>query len=532
MLRFRFLHALLIYAICAAGLLPHVLWYANNPDTFQYLALAGRYADGSFLNVINAYWSPLIIWLLIVPIKIFGSGVIAFKALQICIGAFGLFGWHRLLRIAPVDRSAQVILLFAAIPFLLVYGLLMLTADLLFLCIAFHILAFSIKENVLSSSGKAIMFGIMGAFWYFSKAFALPLFFALLIVVFLIEKRRNSLHPAARHIALAAVACGLLIAPWVLAMSNKYGYFTISEAARFNQTVEVAPMPGEIKKMPLLTDGPHMPPPGAISPWESPGDVMKLTPLRPWTDPQRYIQLIKRNLLTIYYHDIQRQLGTPFLILLCIAFIFHGRTILQERSIMIPLLLMLALNLGYALILVHDRYIWLNTFIMLLLSAQLLHLIFSKKPAVSATMLVLLVLLSIKRPVKQIFFTGDVDMSAKTLLRSLATPIATLERTYHPDHARMDAIDKLRGLNLKGAMASLQNDDPVRHAYSSSLHIAYELGLTYHGEVLKDLPLEEQLHQLREHHIRYFAVWKKAPWSAGELLIDPDPPAPRVYQLN
>ena len=77
--RFRFIHALLIYTIGAAILFPHMKWHVGNPDSFQYLHLAERYADGTFRNVINGYWSPLIIWLMIIPIKIFSSGIIAFK---------------------------------------------------------------------------------------------------------------------------------------------------------------------------------------------------------------------------------------------------------------------------------------------------------------------------------------------------------------------------------------------------------------------------------------------------------------------
>ncbi len=528
--RVRYIHALLIYLLLAAGLLPYVLWYTNNPDTFQYLALSHRYADGSFLNIVNAYWSPLIIWLLVVPIKIIGNGIIAFKVIQLVIGAFTLYGWHWLLGTAKIKGHG--LLLLSAIPFILAHGLLMLTADLLFLCIALFVLGSAINGTALSSPRRAALFGILGGLWYFSKAFALPLFLAFLVLLVLVYRWRNNSPLILRNAMITLGACLLLIAPWVLAMSMKYGYFTISEAARFNQTVEVAPRPGEIKKMPLLTDGPHHPPPGAISPWESPGDVVQLTPLRPWTDPARYAEVVQLNLLTIYYHDVRRQLGALFLILLSVALIVRKpHTVLSDQGVLLSLLMLVILNLGYAAILVHDRYIWLNTFIMLFLSAKLLGMLLPARLLIGQAVLVLFVLLAVKRPVKQILYTEDSDIRASELFTSVLFPFRTLENTYHPDHVRAEAIDALRPLGLRGPMASLHSDDLVRHAYSSSLHIAYELGLTYHGAILPGQSREQQLRDLREHGIRYFVVWEGMEWDDGRLILDAAPPAPRAYEL-
>nr|MDQ3102108.1 hypothetical protein [Bacteroidota bacterium] len=108
----------------------------------------------------------------------------------------------------------------------------------------------------------------------------------------------------------------------------------------------------------------------------------------------------------------------------------------------------------------------------------------------------------------------------------------TLQRTYQPDHVRKAAIEELRPLQLSGALASLHSKDPIRTAYSGSLHIAYELGLTYHGAILDTIPREMQLEQLRDHNIKYFAVWQNMPWNEGELLIEIDPPAPEIFRLK
>src|SRR5690606_13125628 len=131
------------------------------------------------------YWSPLIIWLLIVPIKLLGNGIIAFKVTQLIIGAITLYGWDRLLRTALIEEGRGLLLL-AAIPFLLARSLLVLTGDLVFITVALFLLAMAIEDGLFSDRRKAIVFGSLGALLYFAKAFGFPLFIAFLGTLFLI----------------------------------------------------------------------------------------------------------------------------------------------------------------------------------------------------------------------------------------------------------------------------------------------------------------------------------------------------------
>ncbi len=518
--------ALLLYSLLAAVLFPFLKWHVDNPDTFQYLAIAHRYADGSFLNIVNAHWSPLIIWMLVIPIKLFSNGIIAFKCVQLVIGGATLIIWDGLLR--TLRSPLRQILLFAAIPFMLSHALLFLTADLLFICSGLLVLDLSIRGRIFGSRRNAILFGIIGGAWYFSKAFAFPLFLVFLIFLVCIERERKW-----GNVFAALFAFLLTTAPWIIAMSLKYGYPTISEAARFNQTVEVAPMPGEMKLLPLLKDGPHEPPPGAISPWEAPGDVIKLTPLYPWTDPHRYLELVKRNLASIYYYDIQRQLGTPFLIVLLITILLRGpKHLLRDRTLLLPLFMLVALNLGYTAILVQDRYIWINTFLMLFIAGWCLQSLLVDRKFISGMLTLAVCLLAIKRPVKELLFTRDADVSSGDLIGALLDPIGILRSSYQIDHDRKQAIEELRPMRLNGALASLRSDDTERDQYASCLHIAYELGLTYHGEILPDVPKGEQLQQIRDHRIRYFAVWKGMEWDHGTLILDRKPPDLRIYRFE
>src|SRR5690606_17877100 len=321
-------------------------------------------------------------------------------------------------------EEGRWLLLLAAIPFLLARSLLVLTGDLVFITVALFLLAMAIEGGLFSDRRKAVVFGSLGALLYFAKAFGFPLFIAFLGTIALIGTfhDRSKARLLSINASSAAIAFLLVASPWVIAMSLKYDRFTISEAARYNLTTEVAPMPEEYVFLPVLTDGLYEPPPHALSPWEAPGDLVDLTPLRPWTDPQRYMRLIERNLLSIFHYDFRRQLGALFLIAFVIALFRAPRTLLSDRAILLPLLLFLLLNLGYALILVNTRYIWLNTFLFLLLIGKLLPFILPRHMPLRYMLLIGVTLLAIKRPVKIMLYTKDEDVAAKTVIADMLSP--------------------------------------------------------------------------------------------------------------
>ena len=96
---------------------------------------------------------------------------------------------------------------------------------------------------------------------------------------------------------------------WILHISIKYHGFTISKAAQFNLSREVAPKPDQMMQLPVL-NGPLLSPPDeyAISAWEAPGEALRLTTINPIADFNYYTQIIKRNLLSIWYNDFQNQI--------------------------------------------------------------------------------------------------------------------------------------------------------------------------------------------------------------------------------
>ncbi|HRH67018.1 MAG TPA: hypothetical protein PLU53_12020, partial [Bacteroidia bacterium] len=311
---------------------------------------------------------------------------------------------------------------------------------------------------------------------------------------------------------------------WILPLSLKYGQMTISKAASFNLTREVAPLPGQVMHLPVLTEGLLAPPDSmSASAWEAPGDVLLLTPLRPFSnkdDRSVYFQLIKRNLLTIYYFDFRRQAGIFFLLFFTgFLFVRGFRALFENKLILLLLLTLLMIYGGYSLILVHTRYVWVCTWIMLLLSAWMAQNIFQSGThrRILQVVFACLLIIAIKRPVKEVLFTKDIDTTFFELSKACIHPIETMSIVYREEKLLYSFGQKLKNeYHLNGNIASLQNDSPVRHYYSSSLFIASFLPVHYYGQLGLSNSFEVQCRELNEHRIHYLFVWGGESWKQGE----------------
>ncbi|MBL0104831.1 MAG: hypothetical protein IPP51_14360 [Bacteroidetes bacterium] len=82
-----------IYLLLCVFVMQYAAWYADNPDSFQYLVIARHYVHGDFQQAVNGCWSPLISWLLVPFVAVGLNGVLAFKILQILIGLFTVSQW-------------------------------------------------------------------------------------------------------------------------------------------------------------------------------------------------------------------------------------------------------------------------------------------------------------------------------------------------------------------------------------------------------------------------------------------------------
>lgn len=535
----------IIYLVAVSIILPFTLWYVNNPDAFQYISITEKLKAGHLYYAINGYWGPLLSWLMLIPVWLGVNSVIAFKIVQIVIGLFALHAWHRLSLLSGIGKNYRILFCFTVIPFLVSYALLNLTADLLFLCLTLYVIIELSKGRWLITKRSAVWFGLMGAAMYYAKAFGFPLFLTFLTMAIIASSvfYKSKISWINAGIVLASFI--LTSSFWIVTLSIKYGDFTISRAASFNMSKEVAPLPGKIMHLPVL-NGPLIAPADefACSAWESPGEVIKTHPLRPISSPDDrdyYLQVIKRNLLSIWYYDFRNQAGILFAGILLIFLVSGKARAFREQAHMLMLLLVVFIFYGaYSLILVHTRYVWICTGLMILLSAWMLDSSGTKsewKKKFAWLLFIFMILLSVKRPLKEILFSKDYDVPLLWFRNAIFHPFDTLKITYRADkhlHAASKELKKFP--ELSGRLASLMSDDADRHGYSASLFIASQTGAVYYGPVKNDLPSDSVKAELFRHGISAFLVWNKDRWSAGkedwvQLFYEDDDSGLSVFRI-
>lgn len=519
---------LLVYLATALWCMHYTLWYVNGADAFQYIRIAERYAAGDIARAVNGHWSPLISWLLVPLLPITGNGIIAFKVLQPIIGAATLLAWDALLR--ATRTPGRTLLLWAAVPMVLAQGLLVPSPDLLFVAILFTLLTMAVHGGLQDRSFSAALFGTMGALLYLTKQFGLPLF-VLLLIATLWTERHTTRMPFAKVVHRGAMALGVCVAvslPWIMVLSIHQGHATIGEAARYNLT------PGMIDAVngrivhPAFSNGLWDVPAGAVSVWEEP---LRTVSMQNDAPRSTLLERIGFNLRFVYYHQIRRQVGTVFLAMLAVAlFLPAGRTRLGTRPMILCGTVLLGLWLGYAPVLVQDRYIWANGYLMLLVIAQLMQAVAPQRNVIRTVVLCAVLLLAIKRPVKQFLYSDDVETSASELVARVMRPAAAMEANFMPEARLMNMVQQLRSSSTNRRFASLHEGDGIREWHGLTMQMAHLLDGSFHGNLPAGPSTGQMEALLHEQRVDRLVVWGDAPWQTGTLVVQDE--QARVYDVG
>ena len=541
-----FLICSVVYAIAIAVLFPSLRYYVDNPDTVSYISIAHKYASGDFSNAVNGYWSPLITWMLGLLLIFLKDEITTFKIMQLWIGWFALFSMVSLIQSVIRSKTFQWILSLACIPFIMSFGLLNLTPDLLFLAVVLFYLVVVSEKEFFNYRHFGLIAGVLGLLMYFSKAFGFCFFlfhFTILIFRNLTQTREYAFKQHLRSNYLQAVVWfGCISSIWIYLLSAKYGYFTISENASYNLSWETAAGPGEENILPVLSGGLYKPiNPTAINAWEDPGFAIKVFPLSPFSsaaDFNKYVDVLKRNLLTIYYFDFHRQAGFIFF-LIVIVFLFSSmrRKLYSDDYLFSLFLSVLLIYIGYSLILVHTRYIWTCSLLMLVLSAYMLQELSTRSKLQSSFawgVLIIFLLLAVKRPLKELLFSEDKDISTALLVRSLLHPVQTITASFKPDRKLYEARMQIAGVTGSGTrIASIRSGNTIRDGYTQGSLLALESGSAYYGQVTDTTALRETLSQFGIDYVVSFTPESNLTDSLSWKEVYAEPTIPiTVYSLK
>ncbi len=238
--------------ILAAGI--YQAWMtrnAMNVDGLSYVDIARAYATGEWQTALNAYWSPLYSWLLAAVFAVAqpspANEFAVVHAVNVACFVFTMaaFAFFMSELVADVRSASDAddprawlpleLAGHAALGYALIVGLTLghVGPDLLLTGIFFVVLGILCRMH--SGAGNVLalsaFLGVTLAIGYLTKAVLLPISVIVILCAGLILWRRpgGRLGPA-----VTAVVLILLISPWVVALSNQKGRFTIGDSGRLN----------------------------------------------------------------------------------------------------------------------------------------------------------------------------------------------------------------------------------------------------------------------------------------------------------
>ncbi len=362
----QFAVAALAFLLLVVVLYPLYQNYID-PDATAYLTIAKRYAEGDYSAAINGYWSPLGCWLTAAFMKLGLQAIPAAVAANTAGGMLFLYGSNLLFtkfNISSVLKwwynCALAVFLVFAVYYQLFDDLWMAG----FLLVIVRVLQY---EDFATNIKQWFLVGALGAFAYFSKAYALP-FLVIYLFIALAIKSRFCWVQVFKAWSFILLVLLTIAAVWINALSAKYGAFTTSTAGGLNlYWYNIG--------HPLYKSGIQslLPPPYHNSPyfWEDPFTVNQQVSF--WSVPGAWLIVLKRlpiNLLkfVVAVSLLHIPMAVVYLQTLALAVKKQFQHPLFTKYSDLVLLLFLFPSF-YFLINFESRYIWVLLPVSLVLSS-------------------------------------------------------------------------------------------------------------------------------------------------------------------
>ena len=347
-------------------LLAVLLWkpfqYIMYKDEISYIAIAERYARADWATAPNAYWAPLVSWLLALPLRAGVPTALAVKALCIVIGLFACLSFQRLLTAFGVTGLFRQWISLLSLPSLVYYSLVFFTPDLLLTAILLLYLSVILPSNALMSLRTALVCGLLGALAYYCKGYALYFFIAHFTLAALaalaFADRRRERWLVARNSLAALALTGTLIAVWMSLLYTKYRIISPGVVSAYNYAIVGPDSPGR----PALYIGFVPPPPTATaSVWEEPiylnEMVKRWSPFESRRAFAHQLGLVKDNVgITVGVFNSFSPLWGGIVLLSILA--WFGSSGQVRNALALTLSALMVYPAGYYLVYSEQRYLW------------------------------------------------------------------------------------------------------------------------------------------------------------------------------
>ena len=400
--------SIFIYVITFFLLFPRYQ-YNIDADGIAYIQQARQYASGNFDIALNGCWSPLIAWILS-PFIYFGyDPLLTLKYLN------GFWGLATLISFDYFSKNFNLSAFFKksytlVLPLLILpYVFYVLGPDLLqlfIMSIYFHCLC---RVKFIYSNTSLILVALIGALCYFAKAYSFYFFIIhIAIVLYFIAKKYEPtqyMHFYLKKLGLVLFAFFLFCSPFVFLISKKYDNFTISTASAITQNKSLEPSFTDGKKLtvpPLHTN--------AISIADDPS-FFQVKKINMFTSFHYFVKQIKITVANFFVYTQLLNEISFLAITIILVFIFNtflkpikrisiNDFVLGFSTIFYPL--------GYLLIAIEWRYVWLLPILLLLMSGIILNYFQMKIKKLILLLITFIILISFSlKPVLTLIHTCE-----------------------------------------------------------------------------------------------------------------------------
>lgn len=478
--------ALLLHFLAFSAFFIFFYRHQVNVDGISYLSLAHKYLDGEFTHAITGHWAPMMSWLL-APLLCLGvEDLMAYRLLAAGIGLATLVGLDIFFRDLQLGKATRLTYLFSLSPVIAWCAENDVGSDLLCACTLIFYLHSVIGDGYLHDRSAGVRAGFLGGLSYLAKNY--NFYFFLLHFTFINCWYWRKADKGERRTVVARFLAGMVVFTlvagcWVGVLSTKYHRLTAGTAGAMSLLLMKVGPDG----YPMIKDG-LMPPPNqsAVSVWEDPATIVmpRWNPLASGTDLSLYLHSVTGNVAK-YLSGLA--MNYVFMLTVAyLAFLLVSRRWIDPKVEKIAWTILLY-PVGY-FILYYDgqRYVWINTFMLYLISAH----------AVDQACQRYRNLPSIRLAVAVVLYVSLLSLTMLRVKNDYALDVANLNQLYHTSNTIRQYY------NLGRENVASQSGD-----WNHTVELAYFLRARYFGRVRENVSDKELAHDLKRYQIRYLFVY-------------------------
>jgi hypothetical protein len=319
-------------------------------DGVGYSLVAQHLAEGNFNRAINGFWSPLHSWIIAPFIKTGIPVELLFFYSNAAISLVLLWQLKKFFRHFQFTDEVSTVLLLTSVIILLQFSFYELAADILLLPFLMGYLLFVVRSDFFSNYKVQIACGLLTGFAYLAKTYALPFTVLIHLSLFLWHYYRERIGSVKTFLCFIFPLL-LVITPWIILISSKYGMFTIGNASRLNLSwfLKGSSVEGELFHQPIAAGSPGW--------WEDPS-YFKGAVVHLFTSMEMFVKQIR-----VFFYNITIYIKTlaefsafmPAVILGFVIFLFRREEVKMQKIA----LFVLIFPAGYLLTYVDGRYLWI-----------------------------------------------------------------------------------------------------------------------------------------------------------------------------